>query len=50
MTLQQQAFLKMPGQPQLLAEASIRIGWVNATTLKPARLPTSILDSLEKRS
>jgi acyl-CoA thioester hydrolase len=50
MTIQQQAFLKTPGQPQLLAEASIRIGWVNATSLKPARLPTSILDSLEKRS
>jgi acyl-CoA thioesterase FadM len=34
----------------LLAEASIRIGWVNATSLKPARLPASILDSLENRT
>ena len=50
MTIQQKAFLKTPGQPQLIAEASIRIGWVNATSLKPARLPTSILESLEKRS
>jgi acyl-CoA thioester hydrolase len=50
MTIQQQAFLKTPGQAQLLAEASIRIGWVNATSLKPARLPASILDRLENRT
>lgn len=50
MTIQQQAFLKTPGQAPLLAEASIRIGWVNATSLKPARLPASILDSLENRT
>jgi acyl-CoA thioester hydrolase len=30
--------------PTLLCEGSIRIGWVNAQTLKPARIPQIILD------
>ena len=30
----------------LLCEGSIRIGWVNATTLRPARLPAHVLQSL----
>jgi len=30
----------------LLCEGSIRIGWVDATTLKPARIPASILERL----
>ena len=50
MMIRQQAFLKTAGAPKLLAEASIRIGWVDATSLKPARLPSSILDSLEPRT
>ena len=50
MMIRQQAFLKSAAAPKLLAEASIRIGWVNATSLKPARLPSSILDSLEPRT
>ncbi len=47
MVIRQQAFLKSAGAPQLLAQASIRIGWVDAATLKPTRIPSSILDSLE---
>ena len=50
MMIRQQAFLKSAAAPKLLAEASIRIGWVDATSLKPARLPSSILDSLEPRT
>ena len=50
MMIRQQAFLKTAGAPKLLAEASIRIGWVDATSLKPTRLPSSILDSLEPRT
>jgi acyl-CoA thioester hydrolase len=50
MMIRQQAFLKSAAAPELLAEASIRIGWVDATSLKPARLPSSILDSLEPRT
>lgn len=33
----------------LLAEGSIRIGWVDAATLRPARIPESILDVLNKK-
>ena len=50
MMIRQQAFLKSAAAPKLLAEASIRIGWVDATSLKPTRLPSSILDSLEPRT
>jgi acyl-CoA thioester hydrolase len=30
----------------LLCEGTIRIGWVEAETLKPARIPTSVLERL----
>lgn len=46
MTIQQQAFLSTPSGLQLLCEGSIRIGWVNATSHKPARIPPDILDTL----
>ena len=32
----------------LLCEGTIRIGWVDAATLRPARIPDSILDVLTK--
>jgi len=50
MVIRQQAFLKSADAPRLLAEASIRIGWVDAASLKPTRIPSSILDSLEPRT
>ena len=40
----QQALLKSSGA--LLCEGTIRIGWVEADTLKPARIPHNILESL----
>lgn len=46
MTIEQQAFLKTPDQPILLCEATIRIGWINATTYKPARIPPTLLEAL----
>ncbi len=46
MTIQQQAFFSTPTGKQLLCEGSIRIGWVNATDYKPARIPLVILDTL----
>lgn len=46
MTIEQQAFLKTPGQATLLCEATIRIGWINATTYKPARIPPTLLEAL----
>lgn len=34
-------------QDALLAEGSIRIGWVDAATLKPGRIPAAILEKLK---
>ncbi len=45
MTIQQQAFLKAQ-TPTLLCEATIRAGWVNASTLKPERIPLQIIHAL----
>ena len=49
MTIAQQAFLKPVSSdqaPQLLCEGSIRIGWVDSITMRPARIPKSILETL----
>ena len=46
MTLQQQAFLLSEGGQVLLCEATIRAGWVNASSLKPDRIPPPILQAL----
>lgn len=46
LTIRQQALLKpqQEGQtPTLLCEGSIRIGWVDAQTLRPQRIPPAIL-------
>jgi len=42
----QSAWREEPGPRALLCEGRIRIGWVDAATLKPARIPASILDRL----
>jgi len=42
----QQAFLR--GSNDLLAEGTIRIGWVEAASLKPARIPPTILEALKR--
>ncbi len=34
----------------LICEGTIRIGWVEAASLKPARIPANILDRLEART
>lgn len=60
MTISQQALLKSgstgaadsPGSegkdtPALLCQGTIRIGWVDANTMTPARIPASILQSLK---
>ena len=50
MIIKQQALLKtqQPGAESmmLLCEGSIRIGWVDSTSLQPRRIPASILNSL----
>ena len=51
LTIVQSALLK-PEQmtdeqaPLLLSEGTIRIGWVDAATLRPARIPHSLLEQL----
>lgn len=47
MTLRQQAL--QYGSGELVAEGTIRIGWVDAATLRPARIPAVILDALNTR-
>lgn len=52
LTLRQQAWRtildEQIGQaPQLLAEGTIRIGWVDSSTLKPGRIPATILKALQ---
>ncbi|MDD2927072.1 tol-pal system-associated acyl-CoA thioesterase [Rhodoferax sp.] len=45
MTIQQQALRQTGGAAQLLCEATIRAGWVDADG-RPARIPQVILDKL----
>ncbi len=46
MTIHQQALLSTADGPVLLCEATIRAGWVHASSLKPDRIPTQILLAL----
>ncbi|MDD2728091.1 tol-pal system-associated acyl-CoA thioesterase [Malikia sp.] len=47
LVLEQQAWLlEGSGRSQLLCEGRIRIGWVDAAQMKPARIPASILQVL----
>lgn len=46
-TLAQQALLTQPGaEPALLCEGTVRIGWVSAQTLRPQRIPSTLLEQL----
>ena len=45
--LTQQAWLNVAGQRKLLAEGTIRIGWVDSQTMKPGRIPAKILEVLQ---
>ena len=48
MTLAQQVWLHRPGtsQRELLCEGRVRAGWVDAASMKPARIPADILEKL----
>jgi acyl-CoA thioester hydrolase len=47
LVIAQQAWrLETDGSRTLLCEGTIRIGWVQAASLKPERIPTSILELL----
>lgn len=49
-TIAQQALLQpvvsSDSPPRLLSEGTIRIGWVDAASMRPARIPASILEKL----
>lgn len=51
LTIAQRAYLRAPGQTpssdRLLAEGTIRLGWVDAITLKPGRIPAPVLEALK---
>ena len=51
LTIAQRAYLRTPGQAptndQLLAEGTIRLGWVDSHTLKPGRIPAPVLEALK---
>jgi len=47
MTIRQQAFLKTQAENTMLCEATIRIGWVDASSYKLARIPTNLLEILK---
>ena len=48
LTLAQEVLLRQPERPDtLLAEGTIRIGWVDAATLHPGRIPAAILEALK---
>lgn len=47
LTIAQQAWRKTGGEPELLCEGRIRIGWVSANSMKPERIPGSILETLQ---
>jgi acyl-CoA thioester hydrolase len=47
LTIAQQAWRKTGGGPELLCEGTIRIGWVSANSMKPERIPGSILEALK---
>jgi acyl-CoA thioester hydrolase len=47
MTIRQQALRKTGGDPELLCEGIIRIGWVDAASMKPERIPSTVLEVLK---
>ena len=47
LTIGQAAFKRDGANPLLLCEGSIRIGWVDAISLKPARIPNHVLETLK---
>ena len=51
LTIAQRAYLRTSGptptSDRLLAEGTIRLGWVNSQTLKPGRIPAPVLEALK---
>jgi acyl-CoA thioester hydrolase len=51
LTIAQRAYLRTSNENQtsdrLLAEGTIRLGWVDSNTLKPGRIPAPVLEALK---
>ncbi|RYX89695.1 MAG: tol-pal system-associated acyl-CoA thioesterase [Comamonadaceae bacterium] len=47
MTITQRVLDRASGTERVLCEGSIRIGWVDAATLRPARIPQHLLEILK---
>ena len=51
LTIAQRAYLRTSGptptSDRLLAEGTIRLGWVDSQTLKPGRIPAPVLEALK---
>ena len=50
LTVLQQVLLKTEQVKTVLCEGTVRIGWVNAHSLQPQRIPAALLDSLRMKS
>jgi acyl-CoA thioester hydrolase len=46
LTIRQRALRAEATRPVLLCEANVRIGWVDAASLRPARIPTLLLEAM----
>lgn len=46
LTIRQQVLLPTEPRDTVLCDGTIRVGWVDARTLKPARFPSTLLDLL----
>ncbi len=46
LTIRQQVLLQSKPENTMLCEGTIRVGWVDANTLKPNRFPPALLDQL----
>jgi acyl-CoA thioester hydrolase len=46
MRMLQQCWRQTDAQPELLCEATIRAGWIDASAHKPSRIPQVVLDAL----
>jgi acyl-CoA thioester hydrolase len=46
LTIRQQVLLPTEPQDTVLCDGTIRVGWVDASTFKPARFPSTLLDLL----
>jgi len=50
MTVAQQAWRVQPGAArELLCDGSVRIGWVDAASMKPARIPPAIAQKIQAK-